>query len=338
MKYIKPVKPSVAEGALKKVYEDIRGTFPGPVPPPYIAHSLETRFLEPLWDSTKFTYLGGSFNRELKDLIASGVSVSNQCPFCLEAHTELLKHTDRGLVEAIIENKTDAISSSYERDLALWSLNTLNPDSEIIQNPPFSEGEKAEVIATAVSFHYMNRFTNVFFDDSAIPLAAIPGAKKAFMFMARPMMRKLAHLKNHQCYISDSTPSGFNMTLPWAEDNQVVEDIFLRMAAAAELAGSEALPPAAKKLVEYDLAHWNGGSRPVTRSEITEKVSGLTSQEQPFAEIALLTAYASYRVDESTVNNFRNSCPDDQRFCQIIIWASYRAALRIGEWLNHPQN
>ena len=49
----------------------------------------------------------------------------------------------------------------------------------------------------------------------------------------------------------------------------------------------------------------------------------------------VLTALASYQVDEGAIHAFRSQYQRDDKLTGAAAWASFTAARRIGSWLSH---
>ncbi len=336
MKYIKPIKPSHAQGRLKEIYDDIQHVFPGkgPIAAPYVAHSLAVDFLDQHWQTAKATYFSGTFTREYKDVIAGAVSVANQCPYCVEAHSNLVKFTDQEVALAIQTKNSGHIHNAELRNLVEWGFATLSPTSEIIKNPPFNATDRAEIVGTALNFHYINRFINVFLEDSVIPIPNVMGVKSLLMFMGKPILQELSHLKLNDGKALRSTPNGaLPHDMRWAESNPIVATAFLRLAKAADRAGEEELPADVRVVVAEKINAWRGESMPLGKQWLETATAPLVDEMKPLARLALMTALASYRVDQETIAAFKHVLPGDASLVKAVIWASFQAARRIGSWL-----
>ena len=91
-----------------------------------------------------------------------------------------------------------------------------------------------------------------------------------------------------------------------------------------------------RELVSDRVTRWNGVPPGPGRAWVEEAVAPLSNEQQPAARLALLTALASYQVDEKVVNDFRKHRPSDSDLVNATAWASYTAAKRIAGWLFAP--
>jgi hypothetical protein len=63
-------------------------------------------------------------------------------------------------------------------------------------------------------------------------------------------------------------------------------------------------------------------------------LAGLSAADQAAARLALLTAMASYQVDETIVGEFREHFPADAALLGATSWASFAATRRIAAWMS----
>ena len=87
-----------------------------------------------------------------------------------------------------------------------------------------------------------------------------------------------------------------------------------------------------RELVLAELAGWHGENRGLSRSLVTD-AAGLPAPLQAAARLALLTAFASYQVDQPVVEACRRGQRDDAELITLTSWASLAAARRIGQWI-----
>src|SRR5262249_38608033 len=118
-------------------------------------HSPSPRLLAGVWCVLRETMIAaGNISRADKEAIATGVSQANECPYCVEVHNTMLGGA--------------GVAASPK--LLVWASHTLSPDTPAARQPPFRRENAAEIIGTAVTFHYVNRMVNIFLGDSPVPL------------------------------------------------------------------------------------------------------------------------------------------------------------------------
>jgi hypothetical protein len=122
----------------------------------------------------------------------------------------------------------------------------------------------------------------------------------------------------------------------WAASSPTVAGAYARWAAVVEMAGQEALPANVRLLVRAHVASWNGEVSSLSRSWAEDALAGLDDTEKPAARLTLLTALASYQVDDGIINTFRAQHPGNDQLIAAAAWASFTAARRVGTWLS-PQ-
>lgn len=99
----KMVLESEASGSVRQVYEDIRKTLGiATIPNLFRAMANYPDFLTATWNQFKTVMGPGELTRREKELVALAVSATNNCKYCIHAHTASLKGlglSDKGLVE-----------------------------------------------------------------------------------------------------------------------------------------------------------------------------------------------------------------------------------------------
>src|ERR1039458_6060249 len=90
MRYVEDVSHAAASGPVAEIYEQIRRDF-GAVPDPFLLHSASPRLLGGVWAACRETLVAGRAPRHLTELVATVVSQINSCPYCVDAHTTMLR-------------------------------------------------------------------------------------------------------------------------------------------------------------------------------------------------------------------------------------------------------
>ncbi len=97
------VAESVAPGKVKTLYEEIMKTLGVPfVPNLFKAMGSNPDYLEATWNQFKIVMGPGELTRREKELVALAVSATNNCKYCIHAHTAALKGmglNEKGIVE-----------------------------------------------------------------------------------------------------------------------------------------------------------------------------------------------------------------------------------------------
>lgn len=97
------VAESAAPGKVKTLYEEIKKTLGVPfVPNLFKAMRSNPDYLEATWNQFKTVMGPGELTRREKELAALAVSATNNCKYCIHAHTAALKGmglSEKGIVE-----------------------------------------------------------------------------------------------------------------------------------------------------------------------------------------------------------------------------------------------
>jgi hypothetical protein len=182
--------------------------------------------------------------------------------------------------------------------------------------------------------HYLNRMVNVFLSSEPLP----PGAPESSL---KPVLKVLIWLLGSAARTTPAPGTSLGLLrsaplpedLSWAADNPVVASAYARAAAAVDRAGAACAPEAVRTLVHRTVGQWDGRPPGLSRGWVEEAVRGLPEADRPAGRLALLTALASYQVDEGVVAAFRRVSPGDDTLVGLTAWASLTAARRIGGWL-----
>lgn len=92
-----------ASEEVAKIYQDIKDVFGIPfVPNLFKAMGNQPKQLEATWNQFKVIMGPGELTKREKELVAMAVSVTNNCEYCIHAHSAALKGLglkDQGIVE-----------------------------------------------------------------------------------------------------------------------------------------------------------------------------------------------------------------------------------------------
>jgi hypothetical protein len=119
----------------------------------------------------------------------------------------------------------------------------------------------------------------------------------------------------------------------WAYRDPNVASALACFMIAAEEAGHESVDPEVHALVLRSLEDWTGKAPGLTNRWTEGALSTLPPEKRGAGRLALLTAMASYQVDEDVVTAFRAHQPSDRDLVNVTAWASYAAVRRIAQWL-----
>jgi AhpD family alkylhydroperoxidase len=334
IKHVKPVSRRSATGKTARVYEQMRREF-GVHAEPIALHSPAPEVMFGVWSLCRETLVApGRVRRAAKETVAAAVSSINRCPFCVDAHAAMLaasghyataRKLDQGRYGAIAEPELAAVVD--------WAVATRSPDAEILRDPPFDRRQAPELIGTAMLFHYINRPVNVFLSETPFPT----GARLLKGGMVRIAGRRFREVVNHGVAPGVSLELLPDAPLPedmsWARGSPIIAGVWARFAAAVERAGQAALAPEVRALVAERLASWKGEDPGLGVRWLEDSLTGLAEELRPEGRLALLTALASYRIDETVIADFRDGRPDSE-LVAAVSWSALAAARRIGSWLS----
>ncbi len=334
-RYIEPVESAKASGLVAHVYTQAKedmGLVPD-VPEPFAMHSPAPEILAGAWGVFRETLLAGRVRREIKEAVATTVSEGNACPWCVDAHSIVLYATGNGAaVKAILRHDPHQASDAEMQAIVQWAQSTHTPEAPILANPPFSSQDAAEMIGTAVTFHYLNRMVNILLVKTNLPRnPLVKGAMKRTFGWLYTRSARQTHPPGAALALLPAAP--LPTDLAWAESAPNVAGAFARFAAVVEEAGTAVLSPEVRALVHRHLRAWRGEDPGLSRMWVDKAVNGLDQAAQAEGRLALLTAFASHQVDQGVIEAFRAHHPADSDLVGALAWTSFAAARRIGAWI-----
>jgi AhpD family alkylhydroperoxidase len=328
--HVSVVRAGAAQGRVAEIYAQMERDF-GILAPPVILHSPAPDNLAAAWVMLRETLIAaGRADRAAKEAVAAAVSLGNACPYCVEVHSMTLHGLIRGGdAGAISRGRIDLIRDPRIRSLAAWAGRTgigrpAGPEG------PFPSEQAPELLGVAAAFHYYNRVVNVFLGESPFP-SGVPARARAGLrrFVGRfmgPRARR-PHPPGASLHFLPAAP--LPADLSWTSGDDVVADALARSAAAIDAAGERAVPDSVRALLTDELDASDGAPPPLGRDWIEDTVARLPDADRAAGRLVLLTALASYRVDQRLVDDFRRVGPgDDTRLVQLVSWAAFAAARR----------
>jgi hypothetical protein len=332
VRYVSPVRRGAAPELVGRVYDLVEQEF-GVLAPSLVLHSPAPRVLAASWVMLRETVLvTGQVERVAKEAVATTVSLGNTCPWCVTVHSTMLSGLAEGLV--LSDKPAEPIADPRLRAVTTWARECRAEEGARAHVPACPAGEAPELIGTTVLFHYYNRMVNVFLTEFPLP----PGAPKMVL---GPVMRILGRRMRPAAERSYQPATSLELLpaappprdLAWAAGAPVVQDAFARGCAAVDAGGARSVPPPVRDLVMTELENWHGERRGPSRAWVEGAVSVLPMADRPAGRLALLTAFASYQVGRSDIQQFRAGRPEDTALIELTAWASLAAARRVGAWI-----
>ena len=121
--------------------------------------------------------------------------------------------------------------------------------------------------------------------------------------------------------------------LPWAQPSKPIAGAFARFAQSIEHSGVLALSAEVRDVAGNAVEKWNGCDPGMDNRWCEEAIAPLGETDKSAGRLALLTALAPYRVDETIVDEFSTHVPGDAKLLSALAWSSFTAARRVGSWL-----
>lgn len=329
IKHLHVVTPALADEYTKKIYAQIKRDF-GAIVEPMSLHSSVPRLLAGAWMATRETLITGTVPRATKEVIAASISQANECPYCVDAHTMMLDALgEHDLSGALISAAN--IDDPKLQSIKKWALSTLSPNSEIVQNPPFSAAEAPEIIGTAVLFHYINKLVSVFLSETPLPSNHqwLKGSLKriaGWYFSSSAKRSKIAG--ESLTFLPDAAlPPDLN----WAAGSPNVSQALARFSAAIESGGENALSPTVRNCVQDFIESWQGEQPGISRRWVEKATRELAETSKQQGKTVLLASIAPYQILEEDIVRLKQ-----EFLLGAIAWGSFSVAKKIGSWLYVP--
>ncbi len=321
---------------VREVYGQIRSEF-GTLGEPLTLHSPRPDLLAGLWCAFRESLVAGQAARALKEAVAVSVSRLNECPYCVDAHSVMLRAADRHDAAARLRDGAGGeIRDPNLRAAAEWGAATRTPMAEILGAPPFPPSEAPEFVGTAVWIHYINRMSTIFLGKNLIPLGSNPLGLRALAermggwYFAGAVRQVRRPGESLRLLPEKELP----LDLGWASGSPPIARAFAAFAAAAEEAGARSLAPDVRECVLERITGWDGADPGLDTRWLETAVAPLDGDTGPAARLALLAALAPHRVGPGLIREYQARCPGDDRLLGVVSWSSFAAARRIGSWLN----
>lgn len=166
MARVQIIEVAEATGKAKEVFDDIKKNF-GMVPNLFKTLAIKPDILEANWKKVKAVMMQGELPRDLKEMVAVVVSQANGCPYCVNAHSAVLKMMGipREKILQIIENIEGAdVPPAVKKVVKLSVKATREPnditDTEIkeIKDLGYSDAQIVELLSVVDLFTSFNKF------------------------------------------------------------------------------------------------------------------------------------------------------------------------------------
>lgn len=334
VRYVTTVPPGQARGLVAEVYAQVADES-RMVVPPALLHSPVPPLLAAYWMLMREPLIAsGAVDRLAKEALAAAVSVANICPYCADMHSAgMYDLSGEHAAEAIVHDRVEDIEDPRLRELAGWARAAHLPDEVLGRPAAFAEPHRAELVGVVVSFHYITRMVNVFLPSFLLPPRLGPRGRRRFkQGIGRILGPTLRADRVPGRSVPLLPPAPLPAAAGWAAGHPAVAGAVSRAHAAFEAAGQRSVPPGVRELVRQRLARWRGEETGLSRQWCEGLIGELPAGQRPAARLALLTALASYQVDEDVVGEFRRVAPDDATLVETVAWAAFAAAYQVGTW------
>ncbi len=166
MAWIQTISETDATGELKDIYDDILSSR-GKMSNIMRIHSLNPPTMKAHIDLYMATVFGKmKLKRAERELIATMVSATNHCPYCVAHHAEALMHywKDRDRIDRVIDDFRSADLSDRECAMVAYAVKLTDSSSEMsegdvetLRRVGFSDRDVLDINLIASYFNFVNR-------------------------------------------------------------------------------------------------------------------------------------------------------------------------------------
>ena len=325
VRYLRPLDYTGAEGLTRQAFVQMARDFQ--MVPPLTLHMSSPELMTGVWAFVRETLIAGPLSRARREAIATAVSATNQCPFCVDVHASMLHATgDHTLAVALRERGTG------DSPDVTWAKATRSPGDPSLADPPFGPDEAPQLIGTAIGFHYINRMVNVFLPDSPLPMPKFMRRAGARLFGGAFGGKMVSVRTERGEFLTQEPSETLKPEFAWARSDPHVSGALRRFATEAEAAGARSVPEDARRAVVQFLERWHGEDPPLSNDWVLQAITEARDPgSEVVAQLALLTAVASYRIDDALASSVLKK-QGERGLVEVAAWGAYRAALRISSW------
>lgn len=331
-----PVQPKNEQALKKQIYKQINKDF-GLVVDPFRLHALLPKLLAGVWAACRETELVGIAPRNVKELVAACVSETNNCPYCVDAHTMLLNSVgEQSLSKNISQGNIDNIIDKDLRDIADWALSSRSPHSEKLVNPLFPEDWRAELIGMAVFYHYLNRMVHVFLPEQLLPVKNKATKQILKQIAGWVFSFTVNRKKSEGTALVFLEPTTLPIDMQWAAPRQNLAQGFSQMATIIEQLVDQHIPDIVHSTYSEFLEQWQGEDAPLDITWLAEHHENIDEKYHSMIDLALIITTSPYRVTEQQIERFIQDHTQPETLLVTAAWASFSAARKTGAWLYKP--
>ncbi|MEN0068006.1 MAG: hypothetical protein AAGA48_38105 [Myxococcota bacterium] len=294
---------------------------------------------------------GVVLTRGEREVLASGVSMGNECYFCSNNHFAITQATEGAPVaNALRERRFQDLPTERLRLLANYGFRSKDASDPLITETPFALDEQSDAAAVLFAFHYINRVM-----DTLGPIGWVGD------FMAKPPPTLLANgLRAHVSMQPEALAAIRAVTHPidvdatvsaseqaeirrWSggASRQATSDAVITGWAALVRVARQVLGDRVVEAVRDAMGRWNGSEAPLLGPWAREAVGVL--QDDPralaLAEQAMIVGRASTRMSSPRARAalFEAAGRDRRIECVLVAFAACTASLRILSWQPTPR-
>ncbi|MET0417993.1 MAG: carboxymuconolactone decarboxylase family protein [Actinoplanes sp.] len=332
VRHVVPVPTATATGLVGQAYAQVAEEM-RLVIPPAMMHSPSPRSLAAYWMLVRESLMvSGAADRASKEAVAAAVAVATICQYCVDMHSvSMYELTGEYDAERLAADRVDDMRAPAIREISAWARSAHEAPGGVPIPAWLTPAQRAELVGTAVSMHYLTRVVNVFLSNFLLPPGVTGRARRRMKQGIGRLLRSTLHARREAGLSLALLPDA---PLPadagWAAANPGIAGAMARANATFDAAARRWLSPVVRDLVRDHLDRWRGEETGISTAWCDDLLDGLEPADQATARIALLTAVSSHQVSDEAIAEFRRYLSVDEALVEVAGWAAFEAARRIG--------
>lgn len=332
VRHVRPVPAATATGLVGEVYAQVAEEM-RLVIPPALMHSPAPEALAAYWMLMREPLLvTGAADRATKEAAAAAVAVATICPYCVDMHSvSMYGLTGEHDADRLAADRVDDMRDPLLREVSRWARAAHEAPGAVPMPSWLGADERAELIGTVTGLHYLTRTVNVFLSSFLLPPGLTGRARRRMKQGLGQLLRPTLRMRRDPgLSLGLLPPAPLPADAGWAAGSPGIAGAMARAAAAFDSAGERRLSPAVRAVVRNHLDDWRGAETGISTAWCDDVLAGLDEADRRAGRLALLTAVSSHQVSDEVIAEFRHSMPGDAALVEVVGWAGFEAARRIG--------
>jgi AhpD family alkylhydroperoxidase len=264
-----------------------------------------------VWRAHREIMVAGEPSRARRESVAATVSEENACPYCVGVHRTM----------AATEPST-----SGHGDHA-WVASFALRDGEVLRLAEITTEERPFFVGAAVLYAYLNRIVNAFLNPSIVP-SGLRWAEAGLSWVVKnSVARREVSRRIHPREARGPTDLRFS----WAARAPAIAHALSALDEAIARLCEPHVSATVRATASAALQRWEGTPVPLGSAWLRELFPGVGPDGVQAAEVAMLSARASYRLTSERIENAVDTLGQEATFA-LVAWGAWQSTVRASAW------